>query len=200
MAYRAADTATAWADTVRALPVGAAVTGEVIGRQPFGAFLAVDGRPEALGLAGVNLKPRCLELPPLGRRVTGEVFGHSEHNRQVEVVLSAWASHEDLLPSFAERVGRVVTGRITKIVPVGLLVGLADCVAGLVPLSELPGPAAARTLREGGDIAVRVLAVDLVRRRVLLSAARVPRSASSSTGTPAQGWSPAPGGRSRTAP
>lgn len=35
----AARVVAAWSDTVRNLPVGVAVTGEVVGRQPFGVFL-----------------------------------------------------------------------------------------------------------------------------------------------------------------
>jgi ribosomal protein S1 len=48
LAERAAER---WADTVAALPEGAAVTGQVIGRQPFGVFVAIDSVPDAEGLA-----------------------------------------------------------------------------------------------------------------------------------------------------
>ncbi|WP_240660076.1 S1 RNA-binding domain-containing protein [Streptomyces sp. WAC 01529] len=33
-------------------------------------------------------------------------------------------------------VGQTVTGRVTKIVPIGFFVRIADCVEGLVPLTE----------------------------------------------------------------
>ncbi len=174
--YQAANAAAAWTETVRTLPVGTAITGEVIGCQPFGAFLAIDGHPDALGLARVNLMPGCLELPTVGQHVTGEVFWHADHNHQVGIMLSEWARHEDLLPRFAQRVGQVVTGRVTEIVPIGVFVRLADCVGGLVPLTELSesaGDDPAEAVREGEEVSVQILAVDLERSRIILSAKRV---------------------------
>ncbi|MEU6236528.1 S1 RNA-binding domain-containing protein [Kitasatospora sp. NPDC047058] len=169
--YSASGTASAWTASVLALPLGTLITGEVIGRQPFGSFIAIDGHPDALGLARVNLKPRCLKLPTLGQRVVGEVFYHEEHVRQVGIMLSEWGQHKDLLPSFAERVGQVVIGHVAKIAPIGVFVDLADCVAGLVPLAEFPEPAteAVKDLHEGQEVSVQIVSVDLERQRILLS-------------------------------
>lgn len=167
--WQVADAAAAWPETVRSLPVGSSIAGEVIGRQPFGVFLAIDGHSEAMGLGRVNMKPRCLELPPVGQRVTGEVAWHAEHNHQLGIVLREWAEHEDQLPRFVERVGHVVTGRVTKIAPIGYFVRIADCVEGLVPLTE-PVADLAKTVREGQGTSVRIVAVDLERGRVLLAA------------------------------
>ncbi|MHC0430948.1 S1 RNA-binding domain-containing protein [Streptomyces sp. O3] len=169
---RAAGAAAAWPETVRSLPVGASITGEVIGRQPFGVFLSVDGRPEAVGLARVDRMPRCMELPPVGQLVTGEVVWHAEHNHQVGILLRERAEHEDLLPRFEERVGQAVTGRVTKIASIGFFVRIADCVEGLVPLTE-PVADIAKSAREGQTILVRIVAVDLERTRVVLAAESV---------------------------
>lgn len=171
--WQAAGGEAVWAETVRSLPVGTPVAGEVIGRQPFGVFLSVDGHPDAVGLARVDRKPRCLELPTVGQLVTGEVIWHAEHNHQVGIVPREWAEHEDLLPRFVERVGQVVTGRVTKIASIGFFVRIADCVEGLVPLT---GPVAvmAGTVREGQELSVRIAAVDLEQARVHLSAVDVP--------------------------
>lgn len=57
-----------------------------------------------------------------GLLVTGEVIWHAEHNHQVGIVLREWAEHEDPLPRFVERVGQVVTGRVTKIASIGFFV------------------------------------------------------------------------------
>ncbi|AUH43688.1 S1 RNA-binding domain-containing protein [Streptomyces sp. CMB-StM0423] len=167
--FHAVGSAAAWLETVRSLPVGASIAGEVTGRQPFGAFLSPDGHPEAVGLARVDRMPRCMELPAVGQVVTGEVVWHAEHNHQVGVTLREWAEHEDLLPRFAERVGQVVTGRVTKIAPIGFFVRIADCVEGLVPATE-PAADMATGVREGQDMSVRIVAVDLDRSRVVLAA------------------------------
>ena len=39
--------------------------------------------------------PRCLDLPVMGERVSGEVVSHAEHNHQVKIRLAEWAEHED---------------------------------------------------------------------------------------------------------
>lgn len=166
---RMPDAASAWAETVRVLPVGTRMIGEVIGRQPFGVFLTIDGHPNAVGLARIDRMPRCLELPTVGQRVTGQVIWHADHNHQVGVVLSEWAEHEDLLPRF--RVGQVVAGRITKIASIGVFVHLDHCVGGLIPLAGLT--ASAETFREGQEIPVQIVTVDHERNRILLAEAVV---------------------------
>lgn len=168
---RPVDAAAMWTETVRALPVGARVTGKVVGVPPFGAFLSLDGHPDAVGLARIDMMPRCQRLPAVGQAVTGEVAWHSDHNHQVGVRLSEWGSHEDLLPRFAERVGQDVVGRVTKIAPIGVFVRLADCVEGLVPAAEFAPAAAdhAAAVREGQEISVRIVTVDLERPRILLT-------------------------------
>ncbi|MER6366759.1 S1 RNA-binding domain-containing protein [Kitasatospora sp. NPDC001527] len=174
---RAATAREAWTETVRALPVGTRITGEVVGRQPFGVFLAIDGRPDAVGLAKVTAMPRCLDLPAVGQRVIGEVVWHADHNHQVGVTLATWAHHEDLLPTFADRIGQVVNGRVTKTVPIGTFVRIAHCVEGLIPAAAFSGPpaeVAGQAVRDGQEISVRILAVDLERRRISLSVNRVP--------------------------
>jgi hypothetical protein len=77
----------AWPATTEALPIGAPVTGEVIGRQPFGVFIRINGIPDALGLAEVTTMPRDATLPDLGTVVAGEVIWHNEHNHQVRLRL-----------------------------------------------------------------------------------------------------------------
>jgi small subunit ribosomal protein S1 len=109
-----------------------------------------------------------MELPPVGQLVTGEVVWHAEHNHQVGIVFREWVEHEDLLPRFAERVGQAVTGRVTKIAPIGFFVRIADCVEGLVPLTESVADIE-KTVREGQTISVRIVAVDLERTRVVLA-------------------------------
>ncbi|GGT10837.1 MULTISPECIES: S1 RNA-binding domain-containing protein [Streptomyces] len=164
--YRAFTAAAVWPETVRALPVGSPITGEVVGRRPFGVFLSIDGRPEAAGLAEIVRMPRCMELPVVGQLVAGTVVWHEEHNRQVRISLREWAEHEDLLPGFVDRVGQTVAGRVTKIASIGYFVRIADCVEGLVPVSG-----SAEGVREGQDVQVRIVSVDPERSRVVLAAA-----------------------------
>jgi hypothetical protein len=79
-----------WAATVAALPVGTRITGEVIGRQPFGVFIRIDGVPDAVALAEITAMPQWMNLPGLGALVSGEVLWHATHNHQVRVRLDEW--------------------------------------------------------------------------------------------------------------
>lgn len=87
---RAADVVLgSWAATVAALPVGTHITGEVIGRQPFGVFIRIDGVPNAVAPAEITAMPLGMELPALEVSIEGEVFWHA-HNHQVRVRLDEW--------------------------------------------------------------------------------------------------------------
>ncbi|MFJ3717792.1 hypothetical protein [Streptomyces sp. NPDC090057] len=79
-----------WAATVAALPVEARITGEVIGRRPFGAFIRVGGVPYAVALAEITAMPLGMDLPALGAFVGGEIVWHVAHNQQVKVRLDEW--------------------------------------------------------------------------------------------------------------
>ncbi|MGW6055716.1 hypothetical protein [Streptomyces sp. NPDC055189] len=79
-----------WSMTVEALPVGTPVTGRVIGRQPFGVFIRIEGVPGALGLAEIPFMPPGWELPALGAAVAGEVVWLESRNGQVKIKLDEW--------------------------------------------------------------------------------------------------------------
>jgi hypothetical protein len=70
--------------------VGAPVTGEVVGRHPFGVFLRIDGSPDAIGLAEITAMPHEADLPLVGEHVTGKVLWHAEHEHQVKITLVEW--------------------------------------------------------------------------------------------------------------
>nr|WP_243876055.1 barstar family protein [Streptomyces sp. 846.5] len=100
-AARATRVRAAWSATRRELPVGAAITGEVIGRQPFGVFLRIDGHPDAIGLVEITTMPKDAVLPAIGERVTGEVIDHAEHNHQVRAKLTEGMSPQRLYRELA---------------------------------------------------------------------------------------------------
>ena len=77
----------AWTGTLAALPLGASIAGQVVGRQPFGVFIRVDGVLNTVAPAEIIAMPEGLGLPVLGVRIRGEVIGHAEHNHQVKVRL-----------------------------------------------------------------------------------------------------------------
>ncbi len=75
-----------------ALPIGSRVAGRVVGRQPFGVFIRIDGVPSGIGLAEILAMPHGMELPALGAAVAGRVIWHADHNCQVKIKLDDWCS------------------------------------------------------------------------------------------------------------
>lgn len=159
---RVPDAVSVWAETVRLLPVGTRITGEVTVSVRFGVFLSIDGHPDAVGLAEIGGKPRCMELPAVGERVSGEVLWHTDHNHQVKIVLDEWVEHRDLLPRF--RVGQIVGGRMVEFASIGVFLHLDDCFTGLVALT---GPTA--DFRAGQEMAVRIMTVNHEQNEILLA-------------------------------
>ncbi|WP_455354664.1 hypothetical protein [Streptomyces sp. SYSU K217416] len=83
----------AWSATMSALPVGTRITGQVVGREPFGIFIRIDDAPSAVGMADIGSMPHDASLPALGAQVSGEVVWHTDHNHEVRIRLSEWLEH-----------------------------------------------------------------------------------------------------------
>ncbi|GAA2452644.1 S1 RNA-binding domain-containing protein [Streptomyces macrosporus] len=149
-------------------------TGTVAAVRNFGVFVHLDGEPPGRCTGFVNVPEPTWrhvahpsEVVGAGQRVTAEVL--ASDTRRGQVALSLKALEEDPMVRFAERVGETVTGPVTKLVPFGVFVRVADGIEGLVHASDLPdGPGA---VREGDRLTVRIEEVDRVRRRVGLSPA-----------------------------
>ena len=82
-------------DNLAALPIEARVTGEVIGRRPFGVFIRIDGVPHAVALAEITAMPQGTDLPALGAFVSGAVYWHTAHDHQVKVRLDEWQAADE---------------------------------------------------------------------------------------------------------
>ncbi|MFE4790551.1 S1 RNA-binding domain-containing protein [Streptomyces sp. NPDC056756] len=151
---------------------GKIVTGTVAAVHNFGVFVHLDGEPEDLctGFIRVpDLTWSWIEHPSKvahpGQRITAEVIVFD--TRQGQVTVSLKALLEDPLVRFADRVGQVLSGPVTKIVPFGVFVRLADGVEGLLHLSELtkePTETPDQIVSEGHLLPFGVAVVPLARR------------------------------------
>ncbi|MEV6973174.1 S1 RNA-binding domain-containing protein [Kitasatospora sp. NPDC093806] len=158
---------------------GQVVAGTVSEVHNFGVFVHVDGEPDGLCtgfIRGPDLTWSWISHPSeaveAGRRITAEVI--IAETRTGQVTLSLKALQEDPLIRFADQVGRVLTGPITRIVPFGVFVQLAPDVVGFLHLSELtdePVETPDQLVSEGELITVKVTEVDLQRHRVRLGVA-----------------------------
>lgn len=86
-----------------------------------------------------------------------------------QAVLSLVALQPNPWSLWADRAGSVVRGRVTKLVPFGIFVGLDDGIAGLVHCSELLPAGPEQAVRIGDEMIVRIAEVDVPMRRIRLS-------------------------------
>ena len=134
----------------------------------FGVSVDLDGGPAGIGFIRIpelswSRIAHPADVVEVGQRITVVVL--EVDLRREQVALSLKALQEDPLVRFAGRVGEVVSGPVTKRVPFGVCVRVADGIEGLLHLSQLSGGA---TAQPGETVLVRIADVDLSRRRVLL--------------------------------
>ncbi|AJE81138.1 RNA binding S1 domain protein [Streptomyces albus] len=167
-----------WA-LLRTLRKGQTVRGTVTGIASFGVtFVDIGGLTAMINIPELSWRPlgHPSEAVAAGEEITAEVLDVDPVRERV--ALSLRALRPDPLPGLRARVGQVVTGVVTKLVPLGAFVRVEDRpdgFQGLVPRAELPGEALAGTgemPRVGDPLRVRILDVDLDRRRIALSAVR----------------------------
>jgi small subunit ribosomal protein S1 len=90
------------------------------------------------------------------------------------VSLSLKATQEDPWQVFARThaIGQIAPGKVTKLVPFGAFVRVADGIEGLVHISELSGKhveLAEQVVSVGEEVFVKIIDIDLERRRISLS-------------------------------
>ncbi len=140
----------------------------------FGAFVdlgGVDGLVHVSELSWKHIE-HASEVVEVGQEVTVEVIS-VEHDRE-RVSLSLKATQEDPWQVFARThaIGQVAPGRVTKIVPFGAFVRVADGIEGLVHISELSTKhidLAEQVVSVEDEVYVKIIDIELDRRRISLS-------------------------------
>jgi small subunit ribosomal protein S1 len=160
------------------LAVGDVLEGKVTRLAPFGAFVDLGGleglvhvsqishqrieSPNSLLKVGQEVKVQVLEIQNLGE------------GRRERISLSMKALATDPWPESARQfeVGQETDGKVTRLTNFGAFVELQPGVEGLVHISELSTRRVfhpREIVQEGQEIPVRVLNIDLDRRRISLS-------------------------------
>jgi small subunit ribosomal protein S1 len=108
----------------------------------------------------------------VGQEVTVEVLDVDMDRERVS--LSLKATQEDPWQQFARthQIGQIVPGKVTKLVPFGAFVRVDDGIEGLVHISELAErhvEIPEQVVQVGNDAMVKVIDIDLERRRISLS-------------------------------
>ena len=149
-------------------------TGVVSSIVNFGAFIdlgGVDGLVHVSELSWKHIE-HASEVVEVGQEVTVEVLEVDQERERVS--LSLKATQEDPWQLFARThaIGQYIPGKVTKIVPFGAFVRVADGIEGLVHISELSSKHvehADQVVTVNQEVFVKLIDIDLERRRISLS-------------------------------
>ncbi|MFB0835544.1 30S ribosomal protein S1 [Arthrobacter halodurans] len=140
----------------------------------FGAFVDLGGVDGLVHVSELSWKhiDHPNEVVEVGQEVTVEVLEVDLDRERVS--LSLKATQEDPWQTFARThaLGQVVPGKVTKLVPFGAFVRVEDGIEGLVHISELAVrhvELAEQVVSVGDELFVKVIDIDLERRRISLS-------------------------------
>ncbi len=140
----------------------------------FGAFVDLGGVDGLVHVSELSWKhiDHPSEVVEVGQPVEVEVLDVDMDRERVS--LSLKATQEDPWQTFARvhAIGQVVPGKATKLVPFGAFVRVEDGIEGLVHISELAQrhvEMPEQVVKVGDDVFVKVIDIDLDRRRISLS-------------------------------
>ena len=156
------------------LQKGQVRTGVVSSIVNFGAFVDLGGVDGLVHVSELSWKhiDHPSEVVEVGQEVTVEVLDVDLERERVS--LSLKATQEDPWRQFARthQIGQVVPGKVTKLVPFGAFVRVDEGIEGLVHISELAErhvEIPEQVVQVGDEIMVKVIDIDLDRRRISLS-------------------------------
>ncbi|MDX6221125.1 MAG: small subunit ribosomal protein, partial [Frankiales bacterium] len=148
----------------------------------FGAFVDLGGVDGLVHVSELSWKhiDHPSEVVEVGQEVTVEVLDVDMDRERVS--LSLKATQEDPWQHFARThaVGQVVPGKVTKLVPFGAFVRVDEGIEGLVHISELAErhvEIPEQVVQVNDAIMVKVIDIDLERRRISLSLKQANESA-----------------------
>src|SRR5215218_9038142 len=140
----------------------------------FGAFVDLGGVDGLVHVSELSWKhiDHPSEVVQVGDEVTVEVLDVDMERERVS--LSLKATQEDPWRHFARThaIGQIVPGKVTKLVPFGAFVRVEEGIEGLVHISELSErhvEVPDQVVQVGDDAMVKVIDIDLERRRISLS-------------------------------
>src|SRR3954462_12516444 len=156
------------------LQKGAIRKGVVSSIVNFGAFVDLGGVDGLVHVSELSWKhiDHPSEVVQVGDEVTVE--GLDVDMDRERVSLSLKATQEDPWRHFARThaIGQIVPGKVTKLVPFGAFVRVEEGIEGLVHISELSErhvEVPDQVVQVGDDAMVKVIDIDLERRRISLS-------------------------------
>ncbi len=140
----------------------------------FGAFVDLGGMDGLVHVSELSWKhvDHPSSVVTVGDEIEVEVLEVDRDRERIS--LSLKATQQDPWQEFASnhRVGELVYGRVTKLVPFGAFVQVGDSIEGLVHISEMSAhhvELPEQVVTPGEELWVKIIDLDLQRRRISLS-------------------------------
>jgi small subunit ribosomal protein S1 len=140
----------------------------------FGAFVDLGGMDGLIHVSELSWKhvDHPSSVVQVGDEVEVRVLDVDLERERIS--LSLKATQQDPWQEFANahRVGELVYGRVTKLVPFGAFIQVADGIEGLVHISEMAShhvDLPEQVVSPGEELWVKIIDIDLQRRRISLS-------------------------------
>jgi small subunit ribosomal protein S1 len=153
----------------------------------FGAFVDLGGVDGLVHVSELSWKhiDHPSEVVTVGDEVTVEVLDVDMDRERVS--LSLKATQEDPWQHFARthQIGQIVPGKVTKLVPFGSFVRVEEGIEGLVHISELAErhvEIPEQVVQVNDDVMVKIIDIDLERRRISLSLKQANETATAAEG------------------
>jgi small subunit ribosomal protein S1 len=163
---------------LESLQKGERRTGTVSSIVNFGAFVDLGGVDGLVHVSELSWKhvDHPSEVVAVGQEVEVEVLDVDLERERVS--LSLKATQEDPWKEFERKysAGEIIDGQVTKLVPFGAFVRVAQGIEGLVHISEISDQhidSPESVLSVGDQVRVKVIEVDVPRRRISLSMRQV---------------------------
>jgi len=140
----------------------------------FGAFVDLGGVDGLVHVSELSWKhiDHPSEVVEVGQEVTVEVLDVDLDRERVSLSLKATQEDPWRLYARTHAIGQIVPGKVTKLVPFGAFVRVEEGIEGLVHISELAErhvEIPEQVVQVGQEILVKVIDIDLERRRISLS-------------------------------
>src|SRR5258707_7792201 len=161
-------------DFLNKLAKGQVRTGVVSSIVNFGAFVDLGGVDGLVHVSELSWKhiDHPSEVVEVGQEVTVEVLDVDLDRERVSLSLKATQEDPWRLYARTHAIGQIVPGKVTKLVPFGAFVRVEEGIEGLVHISELAErhvEIPEQVVQVGDDCMVKVIDIDLDRRRISLS-------------------------------
>ena len=163
-------------------PVGTRINGKVRNLTSFGAFVeiepGIDGLIHISDMSWTKRVQHPSEVVKKGDAVDVVILNIDSDNKRISLGLKQ--AEEDPWLKIGETypVGTDLSGKVVRLMDKGVVVDIGNDIEGFVPISQLPTTKAitspADVAYEGMNFDMRVLEVDPIHRRIVLTVTNIP--------------------------